>query len=207
MAPPGTRVLVHEKPGKRGTWAPHATDGWYTAPAIDSYRCYQIWMWETRAMRICDTLTWFPTKVTMPSATTEDRILASLRDITDALRNPTHGAPLSPTSDTQQEALAQLIALLHNTLAPATHETEQPVQQPDDPSAPHNLSPIPKQSPPPLRVPIVPPSPTPPPSMPNPGPSAPSLRVTVPPAPLISTTQLPTRILNPPTAPLVFPQA
>ena len=29
LAPPGTRrVLVHEKPSARGTWYPHAVDGW-----------------------------------------------------------------------------------------------------------------------------------------------------------------------------------
>jgi hypothetical protein len=35
MAPPGTRVLVHEKPDKRGTWAPHGIDGWYVGPALE----------------------------------------------------------------------------------------------------------------------------------------------------------------------------
>ena len=29
IAPPGTHVLVHEKPDARKTWAPHAVDAWY----------------------------------------------------------------------------------------------------------------------------------------------------------------------------------
>ena len=29
MAPPGTIMLVHEKPHNRGTWAPHIQEVWY----------------------------------------------------------------------------------------------------------------------------------------------------------------------------------
>jgi len=75
-------VLVHEKPQQRSTWAPHALDGWYLGPALESYRCYNVWIWETRSERICDTLSWFPTQVKMPTASTDDLILASLKDVT-----------------------------------------------------------------------------------------------------------------------------
>ena len=40
LAPPGCRVLVHAKPQQSNTWSPHALDGWYVGPAVDSYRCY-----------------------------------------------------------------------------------------------------------------------------------------------------------------------
>jgi hypothetical protein len=40
LAPPGTKVLIHEKPSIRGTWAPHAVEGWYRGPAQRHYRCY-----------------------------------------------------------------------------------------------------------------------------------------------------------------------
>jgi hypothetical protein len=62
IAPPGIRVLVHETPSAQSSWSPHAVDGWYVGPAADSYRCYRIWIWETRAERISDTLAWFPKK-------------------------------------------------------------------------------------------------------------------------------------------------
>jgi hypothetical protein len=29
MAPPGTRIIAHETPSRRRTWAPHGQDGWY----------------------------------------------------------------------------------------------------------------------------------------------------------------------------------
>jgi hypothetical protein len=40
LAPPGTRIIAHEAPGKRRTWAPHGQDGWYIVPALEHYRCY-----------------------------------------------------------------------------------------------------------------------------------------------------------------------
>eukprot|EP00555_Chaetoceros_dichaeta_P006124 CAMPEP_0198271254 /NCGR_PEP_ID=MMETSP1447-20131203/48524_1 /TAXON_ID=420782 /ORGANISM="Chaetoceros dichaeta, Strain CCMP1751" /LENGTH=46 /DNA_ID= /DNA_START= /DNA_END= /DNA_ORIENTATION= len=29
MAPPGTKVLVHDIPKNRRTWSPHSVEGWY----------------------------------------------------------------------------------------------------------------------------------------------------------------------------------
>jgi hypothetical protein len=34
MAPPGTRIIAHETPSRRKTWAPHGQDGWYIGPAL-----------------------------------------------------------------------------------------------------------------------------------------------------------------------------
>jgi hypothetical protein len=39
MAPPGTRIIAHETPSRRRTWAPHGQDGWYIGPALEHYRC------------------------------------------------------------------------------------------------------------------------------------------------------------------------
>ena len=47
LAPPGIRVIAHIKPTERTTWSPHGADGWYTGPALEAYRCYTVWMWET----------------------------------------------------------------------------------------------------------------------------------------------------------------
>ena len=51
------RVMVHEKPDDRETWAPHAVEGWYIGPAIYHYRCYTVWIKATRADKISDTIT------------------------------------------------------------------------------------------------------------------------------------------------------
>jgi hypothetical protein len=111
LAPPGTRVLVHEKPTVRGTWAPHAVDGWYIGPAMHHYRCYNVWIWETASERIADTLAWFPTKVTMPVHSSADTALAAARDLTQALLHPAPASALAPLSDQQYLALRQLAAI------------------------------------------------------------------------------------------------
>ena len=37
MAPPGTKVVVHDKPTTRKSWAPHGTDAWYIGPSPHHY--------------------------------------------------------------------------------------------------------------------------------------------------------------------------
>jgi hypothetical protein len=81
IAPSGIHVFVHQKPDNQLTWSPHAEDGWYVGPALDSYQCYQIWMFATHAERVSDTISWFPTKINMPLASSNDLILATLNDI------------------------------------------------------------------------------------------------------------------------------
>jgi hypothetical protein len=49
MAPPGTKIIVHEKPKqRRRTWDPHGVDGWYLGPATEHYRCYRVFINKTR---------------------------------------------------------------------------------------------------------------------------------------------------------------
>jgi hypothetical protein len=85
LAPPGTKVLIHEKPSTRGTWAPHAVEGWYLGPAQRHYRCYRVWAWATNSERIADTLAWFPTTVIMPHNSLTDVTIAAAHDLAQAL--------------------------------------------------------------------------------------------------------------------------
>jgi hypothetical protein len=125
IAPPGIRVLVHARPTERTSWSPHALDGWYTGPALDSYRCYKVWIWETRGERICETISWFPTKVTMPLASSTDLILAGIQDIVRALHNPTQGSPIAPLTDSHVQALQQLTTLLTGIVSPSATNKPQ----------------------------------------------------------------------------------
>ena len=42
LVPPGTKLILHEKPHQRNTWSPHGLIGWYVGPAMDHYRCYTV---------------------------------------------------------------------------------------------------------------------------------------------------------------------
>ena len=56
LAPMRCAVLVHEKPGKRGSWDPHAVDGWYVGTSPEHYRCHKVWIKKTCAERVSDTV-------------------------------------------------------------------------------------------------------------------------------------------------------
>jgi hypothetical protein len=125
LAPPGTRVLVHEKPDLRGTWSPHAVDGWYLGPAMNHYRCDQVWITKTTAERTADTVVWFPAKVKMPALSSVDTATSAAQELITALQNPSAASPIAPISTIQQEALKQL-AQIFSTLTMTEPTTAVP---------------------------------------------------------------------------------
>jgi hypothetical protein len=48
IAPPGIRVVAYEPPSQHGSWAAHGKNGWYVGPSFDHYRCYRVWIWNTK---------------------------------------------------------------------------------------------------------------------------------------------------------------
>ena len=48
LDPPGTQVIIHEKPTVIGTWESHGLKGWYLGPSMNHYRCYYIYVTRTR---------------------------------------------------------------------------------------------------------------------------------------------------------------
>lgn len=136
LAPPGCCVLVHEKPQNRTTWSPHALDRWYVGPALDSYRCYCKWMWDTCTTRIYDTMSsWFPTKVVLSTNSSTDLIATSLQDIAHVSNHPTSPSPVTPLTTTQKAALQQIIEILSTILPPIS-----PTIQPHPVPPPHATS-------------------------------------------------------------------
>ena len=116
LAPPGTRVVGHEKPDNRATWSPHGTDGWYIGPAMHHYRCYNIYIPATQSQRYFDTVAFFPTTWTMPQMSATDQLRRAAQTITQALRNPHPAMPLSPLADTDLQALEKLASIFNTAL-------------------------------------------------------------------------------------------
>jgi hypothetical protein len=144
IAPPGIRVLVYETPTARASWSPHAVDGWYVGPAQDSYRIYRVWIEETRAECNADMLAWFPTKVTMPIASSVDTIIAGAKDIVHALEHPSTGFPLAPLSDSEAATLRTLTGILINRSEPklGTSPTTVSFAPEVEPAPPPRVPPI-----------------------------------------------------------------
>jgi hypothetical protein len=157
LAPPGTKVLIHEKPDTRGTWAPHAVEGWYLGPAMRHYRCYRIWAWNTSAERVADTLAWFPTATVMPRHSSTNIGVAAAHDLTHALLQPAPSSPLSPLTGSRRHRLLQLAYIFHQ-------HTHRPDHIPSEPPA-ASLSLVPPPNPLPFHDPDSVPAITPPPTL------------------------------------------
>ena len=87
IAPPGTRVIIHKKTDQRASWVPHGVNGWYLGPAMESYRCYKVWVRKTNAERITDTLAWIPhNNFRMPTRNNTETIIAAAQELTNAFK-------------------------------------------------------------------------------------------------------------------------
>jgi hypothetical protein len=168
MAPPGTRVIAHEKPQQRASWDPHGVDGWYLGPAPDHYRCYRVHINKTEAVRIVDTVEFFPAKATMPRTASKDMTTIAAQELTHALMHPSPTAPFSIIGGAQLEALRQLATIVNAALPPSATGGSVPIPSSTNtppPSAPSGLSsqPTPACAPntPPLPRATIPPQATP----------------------------------------------
>jgi hypothetical protein len=81
FAPPGCKIIAHEKPGKRRTWAPRGQHGYYLGPAMYHYRCQNVYISATASERIVDTLEFFPRHYQMPQLSSTDRLLMAANDM------------------------------------------------------------------------------------------------------------------------------
>jgi hypothetical protein len=62
MAPPGCKVIVHERASERGAWASHGIKGFYIGLAIHHYRNYKAYIPEMRGVRTTNTIEFSPTR-------------------------------------------------------------------------------------------------------------------------------------------------
>ena len=54
MVPSGGKMIAHEKPAQRATWITHGVSGCHISPELEHYRCYKVFVTETRSERIDD---------------------------------------------------------------------------------------------------------------------------------------------------------
>jgi hypothetical protein len=124
FAPPGCKIIAHEKPGKRRTWAPHGQHGYSLGPAMHHYRCQNVYISTTASERIVDTLEFFPHNYQMPQLSSTGRLLMAAKDMMDALQNPHPEVPFTRVGDDTIAALTDLAAIfklkLQQPPSPAT---------------------------------------------------------------------------------------
>ena len=59
----------------------HGTKAYYTGPAMQHYRCYEVHIQKTLAKRIADTVTFLPHNISMPHKITKEATLARIHDL------------------------------------------------------------------------------------------------------------------------------
>ena len=129
MTPPGTKILIHEKPKQRGSWTVHGEDGWYTSPAINHYRCYHCYCISTATPRYADTVEFFPTVVQMPHPSSIELATQAALDLSVELQNPSPSTPFARYGDGQLRALRLLQNIFQQVLPPTFSKNTQPVDK------------------------------------------------------------------------------
>jgi hypothetical protein len=99
FSPPGYKIIAHEKPAKRRTWAPHGQHSYSLGAAMHHYRCQNVYISATASERIVDTLEFFPHNSPMPQLSSTGRLIMAANDTTNALKNPHPEVPFSHVGD------------------------------------------------------------------------------------------------------------
>jgi hypothetical protein len=111
MAPPGTKIIAHETPSRRRTWAPHGQDGWYIGPALEHYRCYTVYIMKTRSNRVVETVDFFSPKFILPFPSSHDLATQAAADLRHTLLHPKPAGPFCQVGDEQTIASRRLASI------------------------------------------------------------------------------------------------
>ena len=110
LAPPGTKVPVHENLDKRKSWNPHVADGWYLVPEMEYYRRHKSTPPKQELIVYQDHLN-SPHATKLPRQTEDQAILESANELIAEIQNKNNIYVLT-ISTGQASALQQLVDFL-----------------------------------------------------------------------------------------------
>ena len=101
LAPLGAKVIAHDTPQQRATWAPHGHYGWLIGPAMEHYRCFTVYNPKTRGTSIVNTFHWSESnRFSAPRITPEEQIVTAAQNLTTAIKDgPLCNIPTSTQSN------------------------------------------------------------------------------------------------------------
>ena len=94
IAPPGSEMLLHEKPNRRKSWGFNAKKAWYLGPCFQHYRSFRGLLPSTGGERISDTVRFKHHAITIPQLTPADRILEAAKQLEAAIKQQPKKAPM-----------------------------------------------------------------------------------------------------------------
>jgi hypothetical protein len=124
LAPMGTKVMIHESKQQRTTWGDKGTPGYYIGPAKDHYRSWDVWCIKTNALRVSNSLDWFPAPYKMPGSNPIDNVLMVLTDVEQALLGLTNATGLPDEHEGRVKDMVRPIRDLINTYQSSVRVTE-----------------------------------------------------------------------------------
>jgi hypothetical protein len=98
LGPVGCQILIHAKPATHRSWDFCDKNDFYIGPAMDSYHCFKLVNADTKSQVISDTVKFPHSYLSIPSPSTEDRIIHGLQVVAGAL---TCAAPPTYTSEVE----------------------------------------------------------------------------------------------------------
>ena len=108
LAPLGMEVEMHLKPDARDTWQEHSASGFNVGTSFEHYRCYKVWIKETRSIRTGNTVFFKHKYLTMPTITPGDAVIKAAEDLKQALQNN------MPKNSETDEGIRQLMKIFQH---------------------------------------------------------------------------------------------
>ena len=146
MAPPGKKVLINKTPQ-------HGNIEWYIGMSPLHYRCYRIYVPETRGKRTAKTVECFPHNGAIPAFSSADTATDAARFLADALANPALATPFARFGSQTMDVIRKLAEIFaaSSTVTPTsttpqicTHVTT-PLPRLQGNANPHTLSKVPPE--------------------------------------------------------------
>ena len=114
MAPPDIKVLLCERAKISGSWSPHTLSWWYIIPILEHYHCRQMWIPSTNSSIIGKNVSLFPHKITIPTSTATNIIIATAKYLTEALKQTNKNHLLPPSDTITCKLIFQLDSIFSN---------------------------------------------------------------------------------------------
>ena len=137
LAPPGTKVIVHEAPDARLSKEPHRKEAWYIGSSIKNYRCYKVYVPPIKGKR--DSTSVFLDNGAIPFLLSEDLAAYAALDLIASIKNP-HPATLLFVGNDQLREFTQLAEIFatslypkilpQNTTSPKVGNQTNPIEKP-----------------------------------------------------------------------------
>ena len=130
LAPPGTKVIIHEKADKPASWGLHGRDGFYIGPSMEHYRCVKCFIPATNKKVDTDTVEFIPYLTPIPKTSTEDHLNQAVSDILAILQQQQKALPFRSSGDGTLNAIEQIAKLLQRATTKHEPKLPQPIVPP-----------------------------------------------------------------------------